>query len=41
MIGNDVSALKVKGKRELKNLKCSINVEARGHGSNRVIGRVM
>ena len=38
---NDVPAPKVKGKRELKNLECSINFEAKGRGSNRVNGRVV
>jgi hypothetical protein len=32
----DVYAPKVKGKRELKNLECSVNFEARGGGSSRV-----
>ena len=32
---------KVKGKREFKNLECSINFEARGQGSSRVNGRVV
>jgi hypothetical protein len=30
----DVSTLKVKGKRELKNLECSINFEVRGRRSS-------
>jgi hypothetical protein len=38
---NYVSAPKAKGKRELKNLECSFNFEARGHSSSRVNGRVM
>jgi hypothetical protein len=29
------------GKRELKNLECSINFEAKGRGSNRVNSRVV
>jgi hypothetical protein len=33
---NDLSAPKVKGKRELKNLECSINFEARGYCSSMV-----
>jgi hypothetical protein len=37
----DSFASKVKEKRELKNLECSINFEARGHGSSRVNGRVV
>jgi hypothetical protein len=30
-----------KGKKELKNLECSINFEARSCGSSRVKGRVV
>jgi hypothetical protein len=36
-----VSVSNTKGKRELKNLKCSINFEARGSSSSRVKGRVV
>ena len=42
--GNRVEGVSVsnsKGKRELKNLKCSINFDARGSGSSRVKGRVI
>jgi hypothetical protein len=34
-----VFALKKKGKREVKNLECSINFDARGVGSSRVRGK--
>lgn len=34
-----VSSSKLKGYRELKNLKCSINFEARGVGSSREKGK--
>ena len=29
-----------KGKRELKNIECSLNLETRGSGSSRVKGRM-
>jgi hypothetical protein len=35
------SASNTKGKRELKNLECSIKFEARGCGSSRAEGRVV
>jgi hypothetical protein len=35
-----VSVSNNKGKRELKNLECSINFETRGCGSSRVKGRM-
>jgi hypothetical protein len=35
------SAPNTKGKKELKNLECSINFEARSCGSSRVKGRVV
>jgi hypothetical protein len=34
-----VSVTKQKGKRELKNLECSINFDVRGVGSSRVRGK--
>jgi hypothetical protein len=34
-----VSALKKKGKREVNNLECSINFDARGVGSSQVRGK--
>jgi hypothetical protein len=37
----DVSFSNTKGKREIKNLECSINFEARGCGTSRVKGRVV
>jgi hypothetical protein len=35
-----VSISNTKGKKEIKNLECSINFETRGCGSSRVKGRV-
>jgi hypothetical protein len=39
--GPSFSASNTKGKRELKNLECSINFEARGCGPSKAKGRVV
>jgi hypothetical protein len=37
---DEASTSKLKGKKELKNLECSINFDAKGSGSSQSIGRI-